>query len=191
MNHFLLPTNPPFQTCQPDVSCVVGLEAPVMAVVALIEMTSIDPLDAVSWNAKKWVGWAVVEWKMLVFPSSFSGWWFQFFLIFTPIWGKISILTNIFQMGWNHQLEDIVFPAVFFQEYNWQHGYFSPRSKALIRHKGSWVLIIPPARKAGFFWGSFFAPQNKGCGLNGWTMWRWELQLVAKVFFWRKKALGP
>ena len=25
-----------------------------MAVVALIEMTSIDPLDAVSWNSKKW-----------------------------------------------------------------------------------------------------------------------------------------
>ena len=69
---FLLPTNPPFQTCQPDVSCVVGLEAPVMAVVALIEMTSIDPLDAVSWFAKKkWVGWAVVEWKMVVtFPTS-------------------------------------------------------------------------------------------------------------------------
>ena len=34
-----------------------------------------------------------------------SGWWFQIFLIFTPIWVKWSILTNIFQVGWfNHQL---------------------------------------------------------------------------------------
>ena len=35
-----------------------------------------------------------------------SRWWFQFFLFsyFHPYWGKIPILTNIFQMGWNHQL---------------------------------------------------------------------------------------
>ena len=33
-------------------------------------------------------------------------WWFQIFLTFTPIWGKICNLTNIFQMGLsNHQLE--------------------------------------------------------------------------------------
>ena len=32
----------------------------------------------------------------------FSRWWFQRFFIFTPL-GKIPILTNIFQMGWNHQ----------------------------------------------------------------------------------------
>ena len=29
----------------------------------------------------------------------------QIFFIFTPIWGNDPILTNIFQMGWNHQLE--------------------------------------------------------------------------------------
>ena len=34
-------------------------------------------------------------------------WWFQLFFIFTPIWGRWSILTNIFQMGWNHQLENV------------------------------------------------------------------------------------
>ena len=28
----------------------------------------------------------------------------QIFLIFIPTWGKFSNLTNIFQMGWNHQL---------------------------------------------------------------------------------------
>ena len=34
-----------------------------------------------------------------------SRWWFRICLIFTPTWGmKIPILTNIFQVGWNHQL---------------------------------------------------------------------------------------
>ena len=32
-----------------------------------------------------------------------SGWWFQISFIFTPIWGRFPILTNIFQRGWNHQ----------------------------------------------------------------------------------------
>ena len=30
-------------------------------------------------------------------------WWFQIFVIFTPYLGKWSNLTNIFEMGWNHQ----------------------------------------------------------------------------------------
>ena len=34
-----------------------------------------------------------------------SGWWFQICFIFTPKMGKIPILTNIFQRGWNHQLD--------------------------------------------------------------------------------------
>ena len=33
-----------------------------------------------------------------------TGWWFQAFLIFNPYLGKWSNLTDIFQMGWNHQL---------------------------------------------------------------------------------------
>ena len=33
-----------------------------------------------------------------------SRWWSQRFVIFTPTWDKIANLTNIFQMGWNHQL---------------------------------------------------------------------------------------
>ena len=35
----------------------------------------------------------------------YSRWWFQIFLFFDPYLGKIPILTNIFQMGWNHQLD--------------------------------------------------------------------------------------
>ncbi len=35
-----------------------------------------------------------------------SRWWFQF--VFTPTWGNDPIwLYNIFQMGWNHQIDDL------------------------------------------------------------------------------------
>ena len=33
-----------------------------------------------------------------------TGWWFHIFFCFHPYLGEWSILTNIFQMGWNHQL---------------------------------------------------------------------------------------
>ena len=37
-----------------------------------------------------------------------TGWWFQIFFIFTPKIGEIiPNLTNIFQMGWNHHLENL------------------------------------------------------------------------------------
>ena len=40
--------------------------------------------------------------------NAMTRWWFQTFLSnFHPYLGKITILTNIFQMGWNHQLDDI------------------------------------------------------------------------------------
>ena len=34
-----------------------------------------------------------------------SSWWFQIFFNLHPYLGMISNLTNIFQMGWNHQLD--------------------------------------------------------------------------------------
>ena len=34
----------------------------------------------------------------------YARWWFQILFIFIPYLGKIPILTNIFQIGWNHQL---------------------------------------------------------------------------------------
>ena len=42
---------------------------------------------------------------MLVSLQKETRWWFQI-CFFTTLWGKITILTNIFQMGWfNHQLD--------------------------------------------------------------------------------------
>ena len=42
-----------------------------------------------------------------VFFRNRTRWWFQIFVYFHPYLGKISNLTNIFQMGWNHHLEKI------------------------------------------------------------------------------------
>ena len=45
---------------------------------------------------------------ILGFKGGISSWWFQSFFIFANNFhsylGKIPILTNIFQLGWNHQL---------------------------------------------------------------------------------------
>ena len=50
--------------------------------------------------------WGVGGWKPT--PKKviqmFSGWWFETCFYFHPYLGKWSNLTNIFQMGWNHQL---------------------------------------------------------------------------------------
>ncbi len=46
------------------------------------------------WNRQKRMG----------FGSILSRWWFQIFFYFHYYLGKIPILTNIFQTGWNHQL---------------------------------------------------------------------------------------
>ncbi len=41
----------------------------------------------------------------LYVTKTFSRWWFQIYIFyFYPYLGKLSILTNIFRMGWNHQL---------------------------------------------------------------------------------------
>ena len=43
---------------------------------------------------------------------------------FHPYLGKIPMLTNIFQMGWNHQLENIFSKRCLYRDYrcvNWDH----------------------------------------------------------------------
>ena len=43
------------------------------------------------------IRWRVYTRGCLV--ETFTGWWFQIFHIFSPIWGRFRILTNIFQRG--------------------------------------------------------------------------------------------
>ena len=47
-------------------------------------------------NQKKWA------------TKNTSKWWFQTFFIFTPNWGRFPIWLIFFQMGWNHQLDILV-----------------------------------------------------------------------------------
>ena len=54
-------------------------------------------LFAVCWSART-CG------KLQVWINIITRWWFQLFCFFHPYLGKWSNLTNIFQMGWNHQL---------------------------------------------------------------------------------------
>ena len=43
-----------------------------------------------------------------------TGWWFQIFFYFHPYLGKISNLTNIFQMGWTHQPDHHLGKSLYF-----------------------------------------------------------------------------
>ena len=47
-----------------------------------------------------------ISWNLFLFNCQTS-WWFEtYYLIFNLSWGDDSILPNLFQMGWNHQLVD-------------------------------------------------------------------------------------
>ena len=50
--------------------------------------------------------WFIIQLKQPLKYHQISRWWFQIFFIFTPTWGRFPFwLYNIFQMGWNHQLD--------------------------------------------------------------------------------------
>ena len=69
-----------------------------------------------------------------------TGWWFQtFFLIFTPILGKIPNLTDIFQRGWNHQLDFLV--SFTKTPYAWKQNP-SSKGRPMGRAPSSWRLLI-------------------------------------------------
>ena len=70
-----------------------------------------------------------------------AGWWFQTFFYFHPYLGKWSNLTNIFQMGWNHQLERLCQTW----ELRWQkngNSLFFDRRYTFIFMKNRWGLSI-------------------------------------------------
>ena len=52
---------------------------------------------------QRWKFWAGKNCGGL-FAGRKTGWWFQIWFLFLPYLEKIPNLTNIFQMGWNHQL---------------------------------------------------------------------------------------
>ena len=102
-----------------------------------------------------------------------AGWWFQRIFFFTPTWGKIPILTNMFQMGWNLkpptsiQLKSLWFISVPFplppkKKHTWTPCHFYWRSttcpltaRFLRNELGSvhaipWSVGMPKCRNAVF-----------------------------------------
>ena len=86
-------------------------------------------------------------------------WWFQIFLIFTPIWGRFpfgSILTNIFQVGWNHQLVDVSWDVVFAMFFMWPktlHFFRLGGVPNWTREHPKWMIMFPndDCRVVAFF----------------------------------------
>ena len=81
-----------------------------------------------------------------------SRWWFQIFFIFIPILGKWSNLTNIFQMGWNHQL--VIFDM--WLDIYWGH-YLKTNVNEWSRERSSFKKGLGPSKYINlykvFFWG--------------------------------------
>ena len=86
----------------------VGWPSPILGVQTLVHI-GLWPLSDSEWccsyphglacdlSESKRLPW--VEWDCYIL----SRWWFERFFIFTPIWGRFPLMTNIFQRGWNHQ----------------------------------------------------------------------------------------
>ena len=72
-----------------------------------LKKTAFQPLHFGSWTVSSLIMYLLgpkKEAKLATSSHQFSRWWFQTFFIFTPTWGRFPFwLTNIFEMGWNHQ----------------------------------------------------------------------------------------
>ena len=74
------------------------------------------------WNLRRSQGICDPAWRSWGSYQFIPGWWFQILFIFTPSWGLFIFtpswgndpfwLYNIFQMGWNHQLDTYLWPFV-------------------------------------------------------------------------------
>ena len=95
--------------------------------------------------------------SMLNFGGVITRWWFQILSIFTPkTWGKCrkwSILTNSFQMGLNHQLDN--------------YAYIRTSSSVMIRI----MDCFDPSKE------NLYSPL-----FTNWCFIRWETGLVVNIF---------
>ena len=90
-----------------------------------------------------WSGWFL--WGFVQIPlrhtcwatTCWTGWWFQIFFIFIYS-GKGSNLTNIFQMGWNHQLVIDSAWQMFTSFTIWQTKYCD------VHLSQAWTTVIQP-----------------------------------------------
>ena len=69
-----------------------------------LEILKVWFLWGIFWNQRCLLEFQQVSSILMFDFHCLSRWWCQIFFNFTPYLGKISNLTNIFQLGWNHQL---------------------------------------------------------------------------------------
>ena len=72
----------------------------------LVVLDQILDGDTVDRLVDDWFLWIFCQFTWL-FSVNMTRWWFLKILYFHPYLGKMPILTNIFQGGWNHQLDEI------------------------------------------------------------------------------------
>ena len=61
-------------------------------------VSGLKDADGFKWFDKAHFAWNLKELKELI-----TGWWFQIFYMFIPIWGRFPFWLIFFQTGWNHQ----------------------------------------------------------------------------------------
>ena len=99
-------------------------------------------------------------------------WWFQLFLIFTPILGKIPILTHFFQLGWNHQLVSVGFHEFLNAPRNVRLSLFFQRHRNTVALKYCWYASDGD-HNLNWTWWDFWTINT----VDGWnptfTSWGW------------------
>ena len=76
-------------------------------------------------------------WSQMNIIKYSPSWWFQICFMFIPYLGKISNLTNIFQMGWNHQPEPVSHSMIsleLFVSYHWWLSQIRYESEILLEY---------------------------------------------------------
>ena len=87
------------------------LSVPTSSTLAICSAQPVDLVNSFQFTKSTVNGPCFCLWWLIsrCWVQTFSGWWFEIFFYFHPYLGKWSHLTNIFQMGWNHQLVLFIF----------------------------------------------------------------------------------
>ena len=133
------------------------------------------------WHGSSMGGWGgshyyTTESKTCLPQKGITRWWFHFFYIFTPTWGNdpVWILTNIFQMGWNHQLDyfnrtRIVQPVIF-------------RGHSLVEIRGPWNLEFALIIEAAQVTKSKMSHEKNPSLLSSVTYWLFNRDPYIKIY---------
>ena len=114
-----------------------------------------------------------MRWK-----NSLGGGFKHFFIISTPTWGRWSKLTNIFQMGWTHQLDSGLGIYFFFwvtgvQEYYQYNQYYQSHPDPIIQ---GWTSFwASTGNGISLIWAWFGPPENKTTAIRrreNWCFWQ-------------------